>query len=115
MNEDNDRSIVDTVEGILELYEENEDKIKDIVGGNEKSIDAIEPLTEVHVEDDEVVIIAEGVDAAKGYSMVSTDDGVVFNIGDEVIEARLPDDTSVEDADVELVNGVLNVTFSRGD
>ena len=115
MDENNDRSIVDTVEGILELYEENEDKIKDVLGGGGKSIDAIDPLTEVHVEDDEVVIIAEGVDTAKGYSMVSTDDGVKFNIGDEVIEARLPDDTSIEDADVELINGVLNVTFSRGE
>lgn len=115
MNEDDDNSLVKTIENVMDLYRENEEKIQEIVGDSGKKVANVEPLSEVQWEDDKVVVMFDDVDVTGGVSITESENGVLFNISDEEVVVEMPDDIDFDKHDVEVSNGVLTAEFKRGD
>jgi len=113
MTDTNDKSIVDTIENLTELYRDNEDKIKEFIGDGTADISRVDPLTEVHWEDDKVVVMFNDVDVSGGISMSESEQGVEFDIGEESVDIEMPDDINFGNHDIQMNNGVLTATFDR--
>jgi hypothetical protein len=115
MTDSNDKSIVDTIENLTELYRDNEDKIKKFIGDGTADISRVDPLTEVHWEDDKVVVMFNEVDVSGGISMSESEEGVEFDIGEESVDIEMPDDINFGNHDIQMNNGVLTATFDRSE
>jgi hypothetical protein len=115
MKDEDEDTIFDKVEDVLDLYRENEEKINDIIGDDTNRVANVEPLSEVQWDDDKVVVMFDDVDVTGGVSITKSADGVLFNIGGEEVDVEMPNDIDFGKHDVEVNNGVLTATFQRSD
>jgi len=115
MSDNNKKSIVDIVDTVVELYEHNEEKIKEFMDYESGKVHLDEPLTEIHIDEEQVMLMAENVPGDSSFSVDETEYGVDISIGDEVIEAVLPDNTNVDSRVVTIKNQILTVKFDRGE
>lgn len=110
-----DDDLFDLVKKAGDIVEENEDFIRDILGGG-SSLDmgSDSPLSKSVVEEDEVIIVADVGDANFDSVQLDTNgDQVVIKVNNEKIEATVPEDTNTDNPDAQYKNGVLEVTFER--
>lgn len=113
-NSDNN-GIIDMIDKAVSLYQENKDMVESVVPDTDTlNIDDQSPLREAIVKDDEVIIVTEVMDdGIENIGIGDTEEGIFIEINGQKIEARVPDDISVDDADANLNNGVLEVNFPR--
>jgi hypothetical protein len=122
MSNDNNSKIgnfINALEKAQEVVENNQDLIEDFVGspveGERISLDGYEPLNEVHVTEEQVVMTIEKKTMDSGKVLVESEDGnLKIGLGDKtVVVTDDPDDVAVDDAEVDYNQGVLNVTVPR--
>lgn len=115
MSDNDKRDLLETLQSVKELYEDNEDTIRDIIGADSPDVSKVDPLTEVHWEDEQVVVLFNDVDVSKGVSMRESEQGVEFDVGDDTVDIEMPEDIEFGDHDIVVNNGVLTATFNRSD
>lgn len=112
---DNNQDVTDMIESAIDFYQQNKDIVESFMPeSNSVQIDEKSPLKEAIIQDDEVIIAVETHD--EGFSDVlidETEQGVAVGINGEKIMAKVPEDVSIEDAQANLNNGVLEVKIPR--
>ena len=109
--------LFDAVEKMRDVYENNKDLVDGVGSGRDSiSLDDKEPLTEAHLTDDEVIVVADvnksaPVEMAVGFK----EDSILFEVDGEEFEVDVPADVEEESLDASIKNGVLRVELDRAD
>lgn len=117
--DNNDNSIeqfLELVEGAKELYDDNRELFNNVLPnkGNVVNLDGPEPMAEAHINEDEVVIVAEVGDSGDLQLKASFDDGKMdFSVADERFSVNVPDDVVEDSLEATVNNGVLRATMKR--
>ena len=110
-------SFFDTIDSLREAYENNKDVVDGIAGGsNALDLEGREPLSEAHLTDDEVVIVADvGLSGPVKMEVGFEDEKVWFNADGKYFEVDVPDDVVEDTLDASMTNGVLRVSIERAE
>lgn len=100
-------------ESAMNFLDENEDSIASIMGDGTVNLQDDEPLREMVKDEDKVRITTETEGDFDSISISKTEEGVVIEMNDKSLVAKLPDDVEVTEADANLNNGILDVRFPR--
>jgi len=107
--------VLDAISSAKEWYNQNSD-LFDGIGGAVKAVDmdAPEPLTEAHINEDEVKIVAEVRDSNVTQIGVGFDDGVMkCELSERQFEVDVPNDIDESSLEATMANGVMEVTIDR--
>lgn len=110
-------NVFNAIDGLVDLYEDNKDTIKGVVGDDRKhGISEGDVLKQCFVNEDEVAITVEvgGGDISE-VDLDISGDSVKLGIGDETITEEVPDDVDTGNAEAFMNNGVLEVTIPRNE
>lgn len=109
-------SIIDIVDGITQIARENKDLLESFFGDSGRELSLEEPLTEAHVTDDKVKVVAELRGEKPNEMGVRFEGGEMYmSIGDTTLRARVPDDIVEDSVDAQMNNGVLRIEVDRID
>lgn len=109
--------LFDAVEKMRDVYENNKDLVGNIgEDGDTITLDDKEPLTEAHLTDDEVVVVADvnksaPLEMAVGFK----ENSILFDVDGKEFEVDVPADVKEESLDASIKNGVLRVELDRAD
>lgn len=108
---------LDVLDDAKDYYEENKDDIHSIFGIGDKvmEIEGREMLGEFHINNEEVVIVAEvdEVDEGSKITVERKDDRLAIIAGDQRLEEKVPDDIDMDSIETLLKNDVLTVEIKR--
>jgi len=116
-NDSDVERVLDALSSAKEWYSENRDLFAGVSEVTSKvDMSAPEPLTEAHISDDEVKIVAEVRDSDVTQMSVGFDDGVmVCEVAGRSFQVDVPEDIDKESVEATMSNGVLEVTIDRLD
>jgi len=124
MTDNNNNSPVDKIDRLFnaidtmkDVYENNKDIVEDVGdNGGEISFEDKEPLTEAHLTEGNVVVVADlGVSGPLDMGIKFNNSTVKFDIGGEEFEVHVPADVKEDTVDASITNGVLRVEMERED
>jgi len=109
--------LFDAIDTMKDVYENNKDIVEDVSdSGGEISFEDKEPLTEAHLTEDSVVVVADiGVSGPLDMGVKFDDNTVTFDVGGEDFEVHVPTDVKEDTIDASITNGVLRVEMERED
>lgn len=114
-NDSDVERLLDAVSSAKEWYNQN----KDLFAGmgevaSSMDMDAPEPLTEAHISEDTVKVVAEVRESNVTQIGVGFDDGtMVCEVSDRQFEVEVPDDIDETSMEATMSNGVLEVNIDR--
>lgn len=114
-SDDNFRDLFDLAEDVFGLIDENEDRIRSVIGSNKVQLGEGEMMKELHKSEDEIRIVAETKEEFSKVNVKKSDGDLFIEFNDKSLMSSVPDDVRIEDSRVLLNNGVLEVTVPRGD
>lgn len=114
------REVAETVENVMDEYDEEIEKIRSFVVGDDTVLDKykvseMDPLTELNDIGDSVEIVMGPVEEdVHEVQVAGREDGISIHFaGKEIIADGIDDDVEIEDTEVELNNGVLTARIPK--
>lgn len=109
--------LLDGLSSAKNWYEKNKDLFDRFKSqGSSVSLDSGEPISEAHVDEDKVLIVADvtGVNATN-LSLEFFDDKIEGTFGDREFVVDVPADVDEDTIEADMKNGVLRVEIERED
>jgi ABC-type hemin transport system substrate-binding protein len=109
--------LLDTADKVIDVAKDNEDTIKEVVGGDEEhDIKDREPLRELHKDEDKVLIVLEHEGGEPEKAGVEYKNGsLIVELGDMEYVAEAPRDILLDTMDTNYSNGVFELEIQRGE
>jgi len=107
--------VLDALSSAKEWYNQNSDLFAGIgEAADTMSMETPEPLTEAHINEDVVRIVAEVRDSDVTQMGVGFEEGtMVCEVSDRTFEVEVPDDIDESSIEATMSNGVLEATIQR--
>ena len=114
-NESDVERLIDAFSSAKSWYEDNQDLFNGVGAvANRVDMTAPEPLSEAHIKEDEVRVVAEVRESGVNQIGVSFNDGImVCEVADRQLEVDVPRDVDEDSLEATMSNGVLEVTVQR--
>lgn len=108
--------LIDTASELIDLYDQNSEKINNIVGKDQTvKVSDSDLLNEVRVEDEMVKIVMETAGPIEKVGLTRTGGGVSVAVNNDSITFETPEDVVVDGAEAEMNNSILTIEIPRGE
>lgn len=113
--EDNDKGFFDMLDTAVDMYEENKDTIKDVLGSEDNIGFTGDDYLKSVIKDDDCVIITVDVgdSGLEDIGLRLNGNTAEIDIGKDTVAVDVPVDVNMKSPEAQLNNGVLEVTLPR--